>query len=353
MQPPTHTKQKPIASLSLDLDNQWSYMKIHGDEGWESFPSYLDLMIPRALNVLADHDLTITFFIVGQDAALEKNWAALQAIATAGHEIGNHSFHHESWLHLYTEDKIEQEIATAEEWIRRVTGQHPIGFRGPGYSFSPAVLKVLERRGYRYDASTFPTFLGPLARAYYFMTSNLTPEEKQVRKMLFGGFKDGFQPLKPYQWRAQNQPSQPPQPSSSFQAKSPAMLEIPVTTMPIFKIPIHFSYVLYLSVFSPAIALLYFRCALWLCRLTGTPPSLLLHPLDFLGREDVPELAFFPGMNLPTERKLATLHKTLDILSRQFTVLPMAAHAQVIANNPRLPLLDPQPRTPAPEVAWR
>ncbi len=30
--------RKPIASLSLDLDNKWSYMKTHGDAGWESFP---------------------------------------------------------------------------------------------------------------------------------------------------------------------------------------------------------------------------------------------------------------------------------------------------------------------------
>jgi len=40
---------KPIASLSLDLDNQWSYMKTHGDAGWELFPSYLDIVIPRVL----------------------------------------------------------------------------------------------------------------------------------------------------------------------------------------------------------------------------------------------------------------------------------------------------------------
>ena len=27
---------KPIASLSLDLDNKWSYMKTHGDAGWDA-----------------------------------------------------------------------------------------------------------------------------------------------------------------------------------------------------------------------------------------------------------------------------------------------------------------------------
>ena len=45
-------------------------MKIHGDDGWESFPSYLDVLAPRALDVLARHQLRITFFVVGQDAAL-------------------------------------------------------------------------------------------------------------------------------------------------------------------------------------------------------------------------------------------------------------------------------------------
>ena len=38
---------KPSASLSLDLDNQWSYMKIHGDRGWACFATYLRLVIPR------------------------------------------------------------------------------------------------------------------------------------------------------------------------------------------------------------------------------------------------------------------------------------------------------------------
>ena len=44
-----NTNDKPPASLSLDLDNQWSYMKTHGDPAWESLPSYLDVVVPRAL----------------------------------------------------------------------------------------------------------------------------------------------------------------------------------------------------------------------------------------------------------------------------------------------------------------
>jgi peptidoglycan-N-acetylglucosamine deacetylase len=322
-------RQKPIASLSLDLDNQWSYMKIHGDKGWDEFPSYLNTMVPRALDLLDTHNLNITFFIVGQDAALEKNQRAIRAIADAGHEIGNHSFHHESWLHLYSEPEIEAEITRAEEVITAVTGQRPTGFRGPGYSFSPAVLQVLARRGYKYDASTFPTYLGPLARAYYFMTAKMSPEERAKRKALFGTFKDGLQSLKPYRWRMKNV----------------QLTEIPVTTMPIFKVPIHFSYVLFISGFSPALALLYFRCALWMCKLTGTQPSLLLHPLDFLGCEDVPELAFFPAMNLPSYKKLRTMDKTFEILTQEYSVVPVGQHAKLVAETRKLPLVEPKPRS--------
>jgi peptidoglycan-N-acetylglucosamine deacetylase len=323
-------KKKPIASLSLDLDNQWSYMKIHGDPNWDQFPSYLDVMIPRSLELLRELNLTITFFIVGQDAALSKNWNAIRLIPRDGHEIGNHSFHHESWLHLYSEAEIEREITIAEDHIEMVTGQHPIGFRGPGYSFSPAVLAVLKRRGYQYDASTFPTYLGPLARAYYFMTSKMSQEERQKRKALFGSFRDGFQPLKPYQWRMGQE----------------RLTEIPVTTMPIFKVPIHFSYVLYLAGFSPALGLLYFQIGLWLCKLTGTQPSMLLHPLDFMGCEDVPELAFFPAMNQPSYKKLRVLRKALQMLATQFSVVPVGKHAEMVSGTLKLPTLEPKDRTP-------
>ena len=329
---PAHPDQ-PIASLSLDLDNQWSYMKIHGDPGWETFPSYLDVVVPRVLAFLKQRALKITVFIVGQDAALAQNQSAIRSIAVAGHEVGNHSFHHESWLHLYSEAEIEAEIVQAEQVLEQVTGQHPIGFRGPGYSCSPAVLRVLARRGYRYDASTFPTFLGPLARAYYFMTTRLTPAEREKRKALFGSVRDGLQPLKPYRWQIQDD------------VRS-ELLEIPVSTLPIFKVPIHFSYILYLSVYSRAIALLYFRVALLLCRLTRTQPSLLLHPLDFLGHEDVPALAFFPGMSLSSEHKLETLGQAITLLQSQFTVVSMQEHAQQVANH-SLPTAKPEQRWPA------
>ncbi len=317
---------KPIASLSLDLDNKWSYMKTHGDAGWETFPSYLDLLVPRVLQLLKKHDFTITFFVVGQDAAIESNRAALASLSAAGHEIGNHSFKHEPWLHLYSNDEIATELKLAAEVIENVTGYRPTGFRGPGFSCSPAVLAQLKRMGYAYDCSTFPTFLGPLGRLYYFMHSSLSKDELNTRKQLFGKFSEGFRPLKPYRWRTD----------------AGELIEIPVTTMPIFKVPIHASYILYLSCYSQLLAFTYLRMALLLCKLTGTPPSILLHPLDFLGGDDEKDLSFFPAMNLPGEKKLAIMDRIFTILGEQYTVVPMKEHASKIAEQPRLRVNEPR-----------
>lgn len=317
---------KPTASLSLDLDNKWSYMKTHGDAGWETFPSYLDVVVPRTLQFLKERNLTITYFIVGQDAALEKNTEALMSISAAGHEIGNHSFHHEPWLHLYSESEIEQELARAEAEIERATGQRPVGFRGPGFSLSEQTLRVLARRGYAYDATTFPTFLGPLARAYYLMTAKMEAEEKRKRRALFGKFSDGFQSLKPYLWRVDDA----------------TLLEIPVTTMPIFKAPAHVSYLLYLSSFSTTLALGYFRTFIELCRWTKTEPSLLLHPLDFLGVDDTSDLSFFPAMRLASEKKLHVVSEALKLMTKYYTVVSMREHARAITEARTLSLVEPK-----------
>lgn len=314
-----------LATLSLDLDNKWSYLKTHGDSGWESLPSYLDLVVPRILDFLRQRNLTITFFIVGQDASLEKNQQALRCIAEAGHEIGNHSFNHEPWLHLYSEQEIETELARAEEHIERVTGQRPVGFRGPGYSLSSATLRVLARRGYEYDATTFPNLLNPLARLYYFMSSNLSQEERRQRKALFGTLRDALSPVRPYQWRMDEG----------------TLTEIPVTTMPIFKLPIHFTYLLWLSTINHSLAILYFRSALRFCRWTSTPPSLLLHPLDFMGCDDDQDLDFFPGMKIPTQKKIMLLDSFLRLLTSQYQVVTMKYYATELAKRNDLRVLEP------------
>lgn len=312
------SKKKPTASISLDLDNQWTYMKIHGDEGWDKYPSYLHIFVPHVLDILDELNLKITFFIVGKDTECEENRKYLRMITERGHEVGNHSYHHESWLQTYSYEKIEKEIREAEEAIERVTGQRPRGFRGPGFSWSKDLLKVLESRGYKFDASTLPTYLGPLARMYYFKKSDLSKEEKKARKELFGKFSEGFRKLKPYKW---------------YLGNGKSITEIPVTTMPVFKLPFHLSYLIYLGNISMPLMKVYLNTAITMCKITNTPISFLLHPLDLIGGDQISELAFFPGMNVSSKKKVEVFKNVVGFLQKHYEVLNMGKYWDVLKKN--------------------
>jgi peptidoglycan/xylan/chitin deacetylase (PgdA/CDA1 family) len=301
--------EKKKATISLDLDNQWSYLKIHGNEAWKDFPSYFDIFVPYVLDILDELELKITFFIVGQDAVIDKNIPYLKMISDRGHEIANHSFKHESWLQKYSRLELEEEIASAEEAIFNATGQRTKGFRGPGFSCSETLFEVLAERGYDYDCSSLPSFIGPLARTYYFWTSDLTKEEKKLRNELFGKFKDGFKPLKPYKMKLKN---------------GKELLEIPVTTMPIFRTPYHLSYLIYLNNISKPLMKLYFEMALGLNRITNTAPSFLLHPLDIIGGDKIKDLAFFPGMNVDSKKKENVFRNVIKVLKNKYELIPLS-----------------------------
>ena len=144
------------------------------------------------------------------------------------------------------------------------------------------------------------------------MVSSLTKEELEKRDALFGSIRDGFRPIKSHFLRHDGQ----------------ELLEIPVTTMPLFRMPIHFSYILYLSGFSRIAALSYFHLALTLCRIANVRPSLLLHPLDFLDDKDAPELGFFPAIALPHQTKMDIVSETLAMYARHYSIVNMQKHAQ-------------------------
>jgi len=309
------TNSTRLASVSLDLDNVWSYLKTHGDEGWELRPSYLATFIPYVLDVLEQEQLHITFFVVGADAAIPEHGPALQSLVQHGHELGNHSFEHDPWMARYDRSRIEDEIARTEAAILAATGRRPIGFRGPGYAWSEALLEILSGRGYLYDASTLPTYLGPLARAYYFRTTRLSEAERRERAQLFGRLADGLRPAGAYSWKLPN---------------GRTLLELPVTTFPVIKVPFHLSYLMYISRFSERLMVGYLRAALLACRLAGTQPSFLLHPLDLIDAKQEPRLGFFPGMDVPARRKANLFRRAIQLLREHYSLVNMSTHARAL-----------------------
>jgi peptidoglycan/xylan/chitin deacetylase (PgdA/CDA1 family) len=290
-----------LASVSVDLDNLWAYLKTHGDPGWRDHPSFLPTAVPRLLEILGEQRLTTTVFAVGADVVREDGAEAVAEIAAAGHEVANHSFGHEPWLHRYSRDRLEAELSRTEEAIVAAGAPRPSGFRGPGYSVTRDLIELLAERGYAYDASTLPTWIGPLARAYHNRTAPAGASNE-----LFGGISRVLAPVHAYRWRT---------------CDGSGLVELPVTTMPLLRTPIHCSYLLQLHEISPRLARGYFRTALRLCLARGVSPSLLVHPTDVLGGAEAPGMEFFPGMAAPGSRKVAWLGWVLATLREHFDVV--------------------------------
>ncbi|UOZ10691.1 polysaccharide deacetylase family protein [Amycolatopsis sp. WQ 127309] len=301
---------RPLASVSVDLDNLWAYLKTHGDSAWRGYPSFLPSAVPRLLEILGEQRLTTTVFAVGADVVREDGAKAVNAIAAAGHEVANHSFGHEPWLHRYSRDRLEDELSRTEVAIIAAGAPRPVGFRGPGYSLTRDLVELLAERGYVYDASTLPTWIGPLARVYHNRTVPAGAAD-DGRGDLFGGVSRVLAPVHPYRWRT---------------VEGSALVELPVTTMPLLRTPIHGSYLLQLHELSPRLARGYFRAALRLCLARGVAPSLLLHPTDVLGGTDAPGMEFFPGMAAPGSRKAAWLGWVLATLREHFDVVGTGDH---------------------------
>lgn len=195
----------------MDLDDLWAYQMVQETPGWRRLPSYLPQVVPTILEQLPG---PITFFVVGKDAEKEENQPLLQEIVRQGHELGNHTYSHEPWLHRMPETQVAEEIAKAQEAICAATGVTPRGFRSPGFSWHPNLPELLSSAGFAYDSTQFPTALGPLAKL------------AAGSSKLYSSFSSGFRTNRPH--------------------KIEQLLEIPVTTIPYLKTPFHMSYLHFL-----------------------------------------------------------------------------------------------------------
>lgn len=83
---------------------------------------------PRLLDVLAHYGVRATFFQCGANA--ERLPEVARAVATAGHEIGNHGYAHQLYS-LRRRTFIEADVSRAQRAIATVTGVEPRLFRAP------------------------------------------------------------------------------------------------------------------------------------------------------------------------------------------------------------------------------
>ena len=105
----------------------------HGDESRPRIPLTFDdgphpRQTDRILALLERYGIRATFFVVGENASYYTD--VLRREVEAGHEIGNHTYHH-TVLASCTESQIREELDATAAIIEEVTGQKPTLFRPP------------------------------------------------------------------------------------------------------------------------------------------------------------------------------------------------------------------------------
>jgi len=155
----------PVLCIDIDLDDLRFYRGIHALPQVPETPVVFEAAVPRFLDLCARVGAKATLFTIADDLRWDSARAALADAVRDGHEVASHSSTHRYDVSRLPADPLEREIRGAKDALEQATGEAVVGFRGPGYNLTPALLDELAASGHRYDSSILPSPPYWLARA--------------------------------------------------------------------------------------------------------------------------------------------------------------------------------------------
>ncbi len=145
--------------LSIDVEDYYqvsAFESLVGHARWEEYPSRVEENTGKVLDLLREHGVSATFFVLGWTA--KKFPALVQRIQALGHEIACHSLHHRL-IYTMTPAEFREDTRIAKDILEQLTGTPVRGYRAPSYSITNASLwafDILEELDFAYDSSIFP-----------------------------------------------------------------------------------------------------------------------------------------------------------------------------------------------------
>jgi hypothetical protein len=312
-----------LAAVSVDIDTLASIYKGHGCRRPGGY-TYIELRmgLENLIHFLEPYRIRATLFMVGNDFRYQQNHEIIRAMANAGHEIANHSLSHIQGFRFLPPSEKETEIAGMEELCGHITGKRPVGFRSPGWNIADDALPILQKRGYLYDSSVFPTSLTPLLKFLYWYTMRGNPTKDRTT---LGNWKYIIAPVTPYQTGKQD-----------FVHKGQSRFwELPVTVTPGLRIPFSATFLL-------STGLKFF----WFCFRTlkscQRPIHFQFHLSDFVDYSH-PDLGdqmpmgngtYVPeALRIPLERKEKLFRRGLDIMAAHYQFITLEQWARELSQN--------------------
>lgn len=105
-----------------------------------------DKYTPKILDILRDHRVRATFFLIGSSA--EKYPDIVKRIIAEGHEIGNHTYHHVNLANM-APWQVVAELKKANTALSRIANRWPMAVRPPYGAIDPLAVEAIAKEGYR------------------------------------------------------------------------------------------------------------------------------------------------------------------------------------------------------------
>ncbi len=143
--------------MTVDFEEYYQGVLSIDPATYDNRPGRIEHTGEKVLQLLADFEVTATFFVSGHVA--ERYPGLVRRVAEAGHEIANHGFRH-GLIYNMDRESFREDLARAAEAVSSAAGGAPLtGFRAPWWSAgdkTPWVWEILESQGYLYDSSIYP-----------------------------------------------------------------------------------------------------------------------------------------------------------------------------------------------------
>lgn len=149
---------KKRAVISIDVED-WYHLDYFKDIKLDKSQSVLKEGIGKFLNILKNHDIKSTFFIVGE--LISENLKLFNDILDDGHEIAGHSYTHTRPLSQSLDDFKNDLLMLKSDLKNKFNINNP-GYRAPCFSMDNARLEILTKFNYAYDSSKINTRFHPL-----------------------------------------------------------------------------------------------------------------------------------------------------------------------------------------------
>jgi peptidoglycan/xylan/chitin deacetylase (PgdA/CDA1 family) len=120
---------------------------------------YAVVGVQRVLKVLAERSILATFYVPGH--TIETYPKSIEAILSAGHELGHHGYLHENPGALDSKDEERRILERALQSMKTVAQITPTGYRSPSWDNSPNTTDLLLEYGFRYESSLMADDFSP------------------------------------------------------------------------------------------------------------------------------------------------------------------------------------------------